>query len=153
MSLLRARKGFSITWWSVFLAFVLVPLIVLAMGGSRYAIASAEMQEAADLASLAASRDILVQLFETEGYVQWADQVPYWTTERYVNSNTDYLAQHGITVRITRIYIDEEHDTVAVRVAGDLAPLFPDFGFPFDYTVEREGTVQLYMRAWVPGED
>ncbi|MBE9508095.1 MAG: hypothetical protein IMY86_08580, partial [Chloroflexi bacterium] len=100
--------------------------------------------------ALAASRDILVRLYEREKYVQFADQVPYWRAEEYANLNTDYLDQHGIPVHVVSIDVDEAHDTVAVHVAADLAPLFPDFGFPLDHTVEREGEVQVWMRAWRP---
>lgn len=151
MRKLSDKRGFSLMWWSVFAAFTLVPLIVLSMGVSRYATAAAEVQEAADLAALAASRDILVRLFESEHYVQWADQVPYWTAEQYANSCTDYLDQHGIAVTVERIWIDEVHDTIMVRVAADLEPLFPQYyGLALDTTVVREGEVQLYMRAHVP---
>ena len=62
-TILRDRRGFSVAWWSVFCAFILVPLVVLAMGAGRYAVATAEVQEAADLAALAAARDVLVRLY------------------------------------------------------------------------------------------
>ena len=148
--MLRDRRGFSVTWWSVFCAFVLVPLVVLAIGAGRYATATAEVQEAADLAALAASRDILVRLYENEGYVQFADQVPYWNARKYANSNTHYLDRYDIEVEVMAIDIDEASDTITVRVAADLAPLFPDFGLALDHTVVREGEAQVRMRAWVP---
>lgn len=145
--MLRDRRGFSIAWWAVICAFVLAPLLVLSMGAGRYAIAAAEVQEAADLAALAAARDILVALYETEGYVQYADQVPYETARRYANLNTHYLDQYNIDVEVVDILIDETRDTVTVRVAADLAPLFPALGFPLDHRIEREGEALIWMRA------
>jgi hypothetical protein len=144
------KRGFSVTWWSVFCAFVLVPLVVLAIGAGRYATATAEVQEAADLAALAASRDILVRLYENEGYVQFADQVPYWRAREYANSNTHYLDRYDVDVEVVDILIDEASDTITVRVSADLAPLFPDFGLALDHTVVREGEAQVRMRAWMP---
>ena len=91
-----------------------------------------------------------VRVYEMDGYVQFADQVPYWTAERYANLNTDYLDQHGIHVHVTDIRLDEMRDTVTVRVAADLDALFPAFGFPLDRTIEREGEAQVRMRAWRP---
>jgi hypothetical protein len=148
--MLHDRRGFSVTWWSVFCAFVLVPLVVLAIGAGRYATATAEVQEAADLAALAASRDILVRLYENEGYVQFADQVPYSNARKYANSNTHYLDRYDIEVEVVDILIDEAGDTITVRVAADLAPLFPDFDLALEHTVVREGEAQVRMRAWVP---
>jgi len=150
MVMLTDKRGFSIAWWSVFYAFVLVPLLVLSMGVGRYAIATAEVQEGADLAALAAARDILVRLYETDAYVQFADQVPYWRAEYYANLNTDYLDQYDIHVGVVGIEIDEMRDTITVRVAANLDPLFPDFGLALDHTIVREGEAQVRMRAWVP---
>jgi len=147
MLMLRDKRGFSIAWWAVFCAFVLVPLVVLSMGVGRYAIAAAEVQEGADLAALAAARDILVALYETDGYVQFADQVPYWTARHYANLNTHYLDQYNIDIEIQDIIVDDARDTVTVRVAADLSPLFPSLGFSLDHTVVREGEALIWMRA------
>ena len=150
MKILRDRRGFSIAWWGVFFAFVLVPLVVLSMGVGRWAVAAAEVQEGADLAALAAARDVAIGVFERDAYVQFADQVPYWTAERYANLNTDYLDQYGIRVHVTDIYVDEGQDTITVRVAADLDPLLPDFGFPLDHVIERAGRARVRMRAYLP---
>ncbi len=145
--MLRDRRGFSIAWWAVFCAFVLVPLVVLSMGAGRYAVAAAEVQEGADLAALAASRDILVALYEDFGYVQFADQVPYETARRYANLNTHYLDRYDIDVEVVDILVDDARDTVTVRVAADLAPLFPDLGLSLDHTIVREGEALIWMRS------
>jgi hypothetical protein len=55
-----------------------------------------------------------------------------------------------IKAQVMVIDIDEASDTITVRVAADLAPLFPDFGLTLDHTVVREGEAQVRMRAWVP---
>jgi hypothetical protein len=147
--MLADRQGFSATWWAVFCAFLLVPLVVLAIGAGRYAVAAAEVQEAADLAALAAARDVLVRVYEGEGHVQFGDQVPYWRARRYANLNTHYLDGHGIDVEVVAITVDEMRDTITVRVAANLAPLFPDL-LALDHTVVREGEAEVRMRAWVP---
>jgi hypothetical protein len=51
-----------------------------------------------DLAALAAARDILVRLYENEGHVQFADQVPYWQAREYANSNTHSLDRYDVEV-------------------------------------------------------
>ncbi len=88
-----------------------------------------------------------VALYEDVGYVQYADQVPYETARRYANLNTHYLDRYDIDVEVVDIIVDDARDTVAVRVAADLAPLFPDFGLPLDHTVVREGEALIWMRA------
>jgi hypothetical protein len=138
---LQDKRGFSVTWRSVFCAFVLVPPVVLSIGAGRYA--TAEVQEAADLAALATSRDILVRLYENEGYVQFADQVPYRRARQYANSNTHYLDRYDIEVEIVDILIDEAGDTITVRVSADLTPLVPEFGLSLDHTVVCEGEAQV----------
>ena len=150
MGLLRDRRGFSIPWWAVLFAFVLVPLLVLSMGAGRWAMAAAEVQEAADLAALAAAREVAVRIYEMEGHVQFGDQMPYWTAQRYANANTDYLDRYEIEVHVESIVVDELADTVTVRVSADLSPLFPEFGLPLDRVIWREGETEARMRAWVP---
>ncbi len=146
--MLRDRRGYSVSLWTAFFTFLMLPILSMAIGIGRYAVAAAEVQEGADLAALAAARDILVRLYENEGYVQFADQVPYWRAEHYANLNTYYLAQHGIHVDVESITIDEAHDTITVRVSANLDPLFPQV-FP-DIIVVREGEAQVRMRAWMP---
>ena len=146
--LVRDQRGYSLTWWAAFFAFLMLPLLSMAIGIGRYTIAAAEVQEAADLAALAAARDVVVRLFENEGYVWFADQVPYWRAEYYANLNTDYLDAQGIHVQVMYIYADNTNQTVTVRCAADLSPLFPEV-FP-PVVVEREGIAQIRMRAWLP---
>jgi hypothetical protein len=89
-----------------------------------------------------------VRLFENEGYVWFADQVPYWRAEHYANSNTDYLDAEGIHVEVIYVYADQLNQTVTVRCAADLSPLFPQV-FP-PVRVVRTGVAKVRMRAWVP---
>jgi len=142
------RHGYSVTWWAAFFTFLMLPLLSMAIGIGRYAIAAAEVQEAADLAALAASRDIIVRLFEDEGYIWFADQVPYRRAEYYANLNTNYLDAQGIRVRVTYMYADNLEQTVTVRCAADVSPLFLQV-FP-RLVLEREGIAQIRMRAWLP---
>jgi hypothetical protein len=146
--MLRDERGYSITWWAGFVAFLLLPMLWLGVGVGRYAIAAAEVQEAADLAALAASRDVLVGLFENEGYLAFADYVPYRRAETYANLNTDYLDAEGIHVRVTYVYADWLEHTVTVRCAADVSELFPEVFPPI--VVERTGIAKVRMRVWLP---
>jgi hypothetical protein len=57
---------------------------------------------------------------------------------------------YDVDVKVVDILIDEAGNTITVRVAADLAPLFPDFDLALDHTVVREGEAQVRMRAWMP---
>lgn len=144
----QRERGYSITWWAMFFTFLMLPLLNLGIGIGRYAIAAAEVQAGADLAALAAARDVLVRVYEHHGDVQYADQVPYWRAEEYANLNTDYLDAEGIHVEVTYIYADWVADQVTVRCEADLSPLFPEV-FP-PVKVVRTGVAGTRMRAWLP---
>ena len=63
----RYNRGYSMTIWAVFIGFVLVPTMALAIELGRYFYAIAEVQKAADAASVAASTEINQQIFDTSG--------------------------------------------------------------------------------------
>jgi hypothetical protein len=73
--------------------------------------------------------------------------VCYETARRYANLDTHYLDRYDIEVEVVDIIVDDELDTVTVRVAADLSPLFPAFGFPLDHTVVSEGEALIWMLA------
>lgn len=148
MRLIRDRRAYSLTWWAAFFTFLLLPLLSLSIGIGRYAIAAAEVQEAADLAALAAVRDVDLRLFEASGVIRFLAGVPYGRAAAYASMNTHYLPAQGIRVRVTAIWASDADRTVRVRCAADLSPLFPQL-FP-NVVVEREGIAQVRMRAESP---
>ena len=60
----RDRRGYTMTFWAVFIGFVLVPAFALAIELGRYFYAISEVAKAADAAAVAASADS--QLFSAE---------------------------------------------------------------------------------------
>lgn len=145
--MLRDRRGYSTTWVAGFMAFVLVPLLTMAIGLGRYAFAAAEVQEAADLAALAAVRDVNVRHFEQTGQITFSGLV-YPRAVYYANSCTNYLAERHIVVRVDAIIPNNGDQTVTVRVSADVSSLFPSY-FP-NITITRQGTAQIKMRAHHP---
>lgn len=138
------QRGYSTVWVAGFLAVVLIPLMILAMGLGRYAFAAAEVQEAADLAALAAVRDVNVRHFEQTGQITFSGMV-YPRAAYYANSCTRYLADRRITVRVDAIVPNDAARTVTVRVSADVSSLFPDFLPPV--VITRQGTAQVRLVA------
>jgi Flp pilus assembly protein TadG len=142
MNILWDRRGYSTTWVAGYLAFVALPLLALALGIGRWAIAAAEVQEAADLAALAAVRDIDVRTFERTGNVVFSPMV-YARAAAYANMNTSYLASRHIQVQVTGISAGGR--MVTVRCSADVSPIFPEF-LP-RLVITREGTAEIRMRV------
>jgi uncharacterized membrane protein len=57
MNLIKDRRGYSLTFWTIFFGFILIEL-------GRYFYARAEIAKAADAAALAAAAEISQQVFE-----------------------------------------------------------------------------------------
>lgn len=146
-SLIRDRRGYSLAFWASFFAFLLVPLLWMSIGIGRYAIAAAEVQEAADLAALAAVRDVDIRTFETAGVIRFS-ATAYARASHYANLNTDYLAAEGIRVHVVSISADNATRTVRVRCAANVSRLFPPI-FP-DVVVQRTGLAEVRMRVNQP---
>lgn len=145
--MVRDQRGYSTVWVAGYLAFVLIPLLMLAIGLGRYAFAAAEVQEAADLAALAAVRDVNIRQFEQSGVITFSGMV-YPRAAYYANSCTSYLAERHIAVRVDAIVPNNATQTVTVRVSADVSSLFPSF-FP-SITITRQGTAQVKMRSHRP---
>lgn len=141
---LRDKRGFSLAFWTSFFTFLLVPILWMAIGIGRYAIAAAEVQEAADLAALAAVRDVDVRTFEASGVTRFS-AAAYGRAQHYANLNTDYLAAEGIQVHVVSITVDNATRTVRVRCAANVSRLFPPI-FP-DMVVQRTGIAEVRMRV------
>ena len=59
------RRGYTMTFWAVFIGFVLVPTFALAIELGRYFYAISEVAKAADAAAVAASAEINARTFKT----------------------------------------------------------------------------------------
>lgn len=145
--LIRSKHGYSLTLWTSFFTFILIPMLWIAIGIGRYSIAAAEVQKAADLAALAAARDVDIRIFETAGSIRFSGAA-YGRASYYANLNTDYLAAQGIRVHVVSISVNNATRTVHVRCAADVSRLFPPI-FP-DVVVQRTGIAEVRMRVNQP---
>ena len=124
MNILKDRRGYSMTFWAVFIAFILVPIMALSIELGRYFFAKAEVAKAADAAALAAAAEINQRVFEETGDLQptgktWAN------AQAFASMNNAYLAQYGIHAVVTGISVNAGADTVLVQVSANLERLFP----------------------------
>ena len=124
MNILKDRRGYSMTFWAVFIAFILVPVMALSIELGRYFYAKAEVAKAADAAALAAAAEISQQVFEESGDLQptgrtWAN------AQAFATMNNAYLAQYGVHAVVTGISVNSSADTVLVKVSANLERLFP----------------------------
>jgi len=120
----RDRRGYSMTFWAIFIGLVLIPALSLAIELGRYFYALAEVQKAADAAAVAASAEFDQQVFQETGRLvptskTWAD------AQSYVNLNTVGLSAKGVYAFVTGIQLSGSDNTVSVDVSADLTILFP----------------------------
>ena len=116
--------GYSMTFWAVFIAFILVPTMALSIELGRYFFAKAEVAKSADAAALAAAAEISQRVFENTGDLQPTDRT-WANAQAFASMNNTYLAQYGVKAVVTGITVDASADTVLVQVSANLVRLFP----------------------------
>jgi Flp pilus assembly protein TadG len=124
MHILKDSRGYSMTFWAVFIAFILIPIMALSIELGRYFFAKAEVAKAADAAALAAAAEINQRVFVASGDLQptgrtWAN------AQAFASMNNAYLEQYGIHATVTGISVDAGKHTVLVQVSTNLDRLFP----------------------------
>ena len=122
--LIRDHRGYSMTFWAVFIGLVLVPIFAISIELGRYFYAIAEIQKAADAAAVASSAEINPQIFQDTGNLVPSDKA-WGVAQTYVTFNTRGLSEKGVHAFVTGIAMDEGQDTVQVNVSADLSLLFP----------------------------
>jgi len=121
---MRRLPGYSMTFWAIFIALVLLPLLALAIEVGRYSFARAEVGQAADAAALAAAIEINRPVFQDTGQLVVTGQA--WAeAQAYASWNTQYLSAQGIHAMVTGISVDNTNHTVEVVVSANLERLFP----------------------------
>ena len=124
MRILNDRRGYSLTFWTVFFGFVMIPIMALGIELGRYYYARAEVAKAADAAALAAASEINQRVFEESGDLTPTSQT--WALAQvFASMNESYLAQYGIYAVVTGITVDSGKHTVLVQVSANLDRLFP----------------------------
>jgi hypothetical protein len=142
---MRRFPGYSITFWAVGVALVLLPLPALAieLGRYRYSFARAEVAKAADLAALAATIEIDREVIQDTGQVVMTGKV--WAEgQAYASWNTERRSAQGVHEVVTGISLDNTNYTVEVVVSANLHRLFSSIA-P-DIVVSQAGL------AWVRAE-
>jgi len=124
MKLINDRHGYSLTFWTIFFGFILIPILALSIELGRYFYARAEIAKAADAAALAAAAEISQRVFEETGDLQPTSKT-WANAQAFASMNNGYLSQYGVNAVVTGITVDEGDDTVLVQVSANLERLFP----------------------------
>jgi Flp pilus assembly protein TadG len=124
MNLFKDRRGYSLTFWTIFFGFILIPILALSIELGRYFYARAEIAKAADAAALAAAAEISQRVFEETGDLQPTSKT-WANAQAFASMNNSYLAQYGVHAVVTGISVDAGEDTVLVQVSANLERLFP----------------------------
>ncbi len=140
IKLLHDRRGYSMTFWAVFIGLVLIPALAFAIELGRYFYAISEVQKAADAAAVAAAAEINQRVFQDTGSListskTWAN------AQSYVSSNTIGLSAKGVHAFVTGIQVSGGDNTVRVNVSANLSILFPSV-VP-NVTVTQTGIAKL----------
>jgi uncharacterized membrane protein len=124
LKLLQDRRAYSLTFWTVFFGFVLIPIMALGIELGRYYYARAEVAKSADSAALAAAAEISQRVFEGSGDLQPTSRT-WANAQAFASMNNTYLSQYGVNAVVTGISVDAGDDTVLVQVSANLERLFP----------------------------
>jgi len=124
MNLIKDRRGYSLTFWTIFFGFILIPILALSIELGRYFYARAEIAKAADAAALAAASEISQRVFEGTGDLQPTSKT-WANAQAFASMNNSYLAQYGVNAVVTGITVDAGDNSVLVQVSANLERLFP----------------------------
>ena len=124
LKLLQDKRAYSLTFWTVFFGFILIPIMALGIELGRYYYARAEIAKAADAAALAAAAEISQRVFEETGDLQPTSKT-WANAQTFASMNSGYLSQCGVNAVVTGISVDAGEDTVLVQVSANLDRLFP----------------------------
>jgi Flp pilus assembly protein TadG len=136
----RDNRGYSMTFWAVFIGFVLIPALAFAIELGQYFYAISEVAKAADAAAVAASAEINQRTFQNSGSLvptskTWAN------AQSYVAQNSAGLAAKGVHAFVTGIQVSGGDNMVRVNVSANLSILFPSV-VP-NVTVTQTGIAKL----------
>ena len=120
----KDHRAYSMTFWAVFIGFVLIPSLALAIELGRYFYAISEVAKAADAAAVAASAEINQRTFRDSGSLVSTGKT--WSNaQSYVAQNTAGLAAKGVHAYVTGIQVSGGENLVRVDVSANLSILFP----------------------------
>ncbi len=122
--MIRDRRAYQLTFWAIFIGFVMMPIMAMTIELGRYFYARAQVSAAADAAALGAAIEINQRTFRSTGNLIPTDKT--WAqAQSMVNANTSMLSAQGINAWVTGINVNDGANTVQVSVSCNLARLFP----------------------------
>lgn len=136
----RDHRAYTMTFWAVFIGFVMVPALALAIELGRYFYAISEVAKAADAAAVAAAAEINQRTFRDSGSLVPTDKT-WANAQSYVLQNTAGLSGKGVHAFVTGIGVSGGENMVRVSVSADLSILFPSI-VP-DIAVTETGIAKL----------
>ena len=120
----RDHRAYTMTFWAVFIGFVMVPTLALAIELGRYFYAISEVAKAADAAAVAAAAEINQRTFRDSGALVPTDKT-WANAQSYVSQNTAGLSVRGVHAYVTGIQVSGSDNMVRVNVTANLSILFP----------------------------
>ncbi len=120
----RDQRAYTMTFWAVFIGFVMVPALALAIELGRYFYAYSEVAKAADAAAVAAAAEINERTFRDSGALVPTDKI-WANVQSYISQNTAGLSTKGVHAYVTGIEVSGGENTVSVSISADLSILFP----------------------------
>jgi Flp pilus assembly protein TadG len=136
----RDNHGYSMTFWAVFIGFVLIPALAFAIELGRYFYAISEVAKAADAAAVAASAEINQMAFQDSGSLNPTSKT-WANAQSYASQNTASLSVRDVHAYVTGIQVSGGDNTVRVNVSANLSILFPSV-VP-NVTVTQTGIAKL----------
>ncbi len=122
--MIHDRRAYSLTFWAIFIGFVMMPIMAMTIELGRYFYARAQVSAAADAAALGAAIEINQRTFRATGNLVPTDKT--WAqAQSMVSANTGMLSSQGIHAWVTGINVNDAANTVQVSVSCNLARLFP----------------------------
>ncbi len=120
----RDQRAYTMTFWAVFIGFVMVPALALAIELGRYFYAISEVAKAADAAAVSAAAEINQRVFRDSGAL--TSTAKTWANaQSYVSQNTAGLSAKGVQAFVTSIHVSGSDNMVRVTVSANLSILFP----------------------------
>jgi Flp pilus assembly protein TadG len=145
MKLIKENRAYSMTFWTIFFGFILIPILALGIELGRYFYARAEIAKAADAAALAAAAEINEMIFEANGDLQ--PTIRAWANaQTYASMNDNYLTNYGIHAFITGISVNAGTNTVLVQVSANLNRLFPSLVPDVTITESGEAAIRAFTQ-------
>ena len=136
----KDTRAYSLTFWAIFIGFVMMPIMAMTIELGRYFYARAQISAAADAAALGAAIEINQRTFQESGALVPTGKT-WENAQSYVTQNTTGLAAKGVHTYVTGIQVSGSDNMVRVNVSANLSILFPSV-VP-NVTVTQTGIAKL----------